>query len=55
MKSIIKYILRFKNSFACKLNGHLLIPAGSCPFTGHSYQVCTRCNSLIKDNHEKTY
>lgn len=32
----------------CKINGHTLTGAGSCPFTGKSYDVCTRCNKLIE-------
>lgn len=31
----------------CKIKGHKLTKAGSCPFTGLSYDACTRCNSLL--------
>jgi hypothetical protein len=31
----------------CKVNSHLLIEAGSCPFTGKSYNLCTRCGAMI--------
>lgn len=33
---MIKYIV-------CKFKKHNLAEAGSCPFTGKSYNVCTRC------------
>lgn len=34
----------------CKMKGHTLVEAGSCPFTGMSYDACTRCNSLLTKN-----
>ena len=30
----------------CKFKGHILVDAGTCPFTGNTYVGCTRCNSL---------
>jgi hypothetical protein len=31
----------------CKIKGHALVPAGSCPFTGSSYEYCQRCEVMI--------
>jgi len=31
------------NIILCKAKGHLLVSGGSCPFTGNSYNLCTRC------------
>jgi hypothetical protein len=31
----------------CKVNGHLLIEAGPCPYTRKSYNLCTRCGVMI--------
>lgn len=39
--NLIKYI------FVCKIKGHNLIVAGSCPFTGRTYNYCKRCTSMI--------
>jgi len=30
----------------CKIKGHILANAGSCPFTGNTYLACTRCKVL---------
>jgi len=29
--------------FICKIKDHSLTSAGSCPYTGKSYNICTRC------------
>ena len=31
----------------CKVKNHMLIAAGACPFTGKSYNSCTRCGAMI--------
>jgi hypothetical protein len=31
----------------CKVKGHTLKKAGSCPFTGMTYDYCSRCNKMI--------
>jgi len=36
----------------CKIKSHTLENAGSCPFTGKSYNVCTRCLRMIEVNNE---
>lgn len=35
------------NKIVCKIKGHYLIDAGSCPFTGTAYQYCERCKAMI--------
>jgi len=37
---MIKYIV-------CKFKKHIFVDAGSCPFTGKSYIVCTRCSRMV--------
>lgn len=37
----------FLGSIVCMVNGHNLVFAGSCPFTGMSYDYCKRCNRTI--------
>lgn len=32
----------------CKFRGHILLDAGSCPFTGKTYVVCSKC-LIMKD------
>jgi hypothetical protein len=32
----------------CSIIGHRLTNAGDCPFTGKSYDVCTRCTKMIE-------
>jgi hypothetical protein len=32
----------------CKITGHNLIKGGSCPFTGKTYEYCTRCNDMVE-------
>ena len=31
----------------CKIRTHALVTAGACPFTGKSYNACTRCGAMI--------
>jgi hypothetical protein len=31
----------------CKIKKHKLVEAGTCPFTGSTYQHCTRCGLMI--------
>jgi hypothetical protein len=31
----------------CKVTGHVEESAGSCPFTGQTYNHCTRCDAMI--------
>jgi hypothetical protein len=31
----------------CKVKSHILVTAGTCPFTGKSYNACTRCGAMI--------
>ena len=31
----------------CKIKKHTLVSAGSCPFTGKTYNACTRCGTMI--------
>ena len=31
----------------CKIKGHNLTPAGSCPFTGQTYDYCERCTGMV--------
>jgi hypothetical protein len=40
MKNLIK-------SIVCRFKDHTLIAAGSCPFTGRTYNLCTRCTAMI--------
>ena len=35
------------NAIKCKFKGHVLIHAGSCPFTGMIYDYCERCSAMI--------
>lgn len=37
---MIKYIII---SIICKFKGHTLTDAGSCPYTGKTYNICMRC------------
>jgi hypothetical protein len=41
---MIKQIALF---FICKIKSHILVDAGSCPFTGKSYNACIRCGANI--------
>lgn len=40
------------NFIRCKIKGHSLKSAGSCPFTGKDYNVCDICLKLIEVNNE---
>jgi len=33
--------------FICFFKGHQLHHAGSCPFTGSTYEYCIRCTAMI--------
>lgn len=33
----------------CKFKGHVLTHAGSCPFTGSTYNYCERCEAMIPE------
>jgi hypothetical protein len=41
---MIKQLL---NIIVCKIKTHTLVTAGACPFTGKSYNACTRCGAMI--------
>ena len=41
---MIKYFIVY---IKCKIKGHSFIDAGSCPFTGKSYNLCIRCGVNI--------
>jgi hypothetical protein len=34
-------------TIVCKIKGHVLQMAGTCPFTGSTYQYCERCSAMI--------
>jgi hypothetical protein len=34
-------------SIVCRFKDHVLVSAGSCPYTGRTYQLCTRCTAMI--------
>jgi hypothetical protein len=36
----------------CSIKRHSFEKAGSCPFTGKTYQACIRCNKMIEVNNE---
>jgi hypothetical protein len=42
--SIAKEIL---GGTICYISNHKLTKAGSCPFTGMTYDYCSRCNKMI--------
>lgn len=31
----------------CKFKSHQLVRAGSCPYTGSTYEYCERCHAMI--------
>ena len=33
----------------CKIKGHTIVDAGSCPFTGLSYSTCNGCMKTIPE------
>ncbi len=35
------------NKIICRIKGHILVAAGSCPYTGSTYQYCERCRLMI--------
>jgi hypothetical protein len=35
------------NKIICKIKGHILVEAGTCPYTGSTYQYCERCAAMI--------
>ena len=35
------------NRIVCQIRGHVLEQAGTCPFTGSTYDYCDRCNAMI--------
>ena len=37
-----------KNIIKCKIKGHQFIAAGSCPFTGKTYNACTLCGKMTE-------
>jgi hypothetical protein len=39
-----KFIIK---SLICKTKKHSLVSAGSCPFTGITYQYCERCAAIV--------
>ena len=39
---MIKY---YKDLIVCWIVKHRWVSAGSCPFTGKAYDICTRCTS----------
>jgi cell division FtsZ-interacting protein ZapD len=40
-------IKRITSVLICRIRSHNLIPGGSCPFTGKTYQYCKRCTTMI--------
>lgn len=35
------------NKIICMIKKHTLVEAGTCPFTGSTYQYCERCGAMI--------
>ena len=35
----------------CKVKSHTLVASGTCPFTGKSYNICTRCGKTTENGH----
>jgi hypothetical protein len=35
------------NKIICIIKGHTLVEAGTCPYTGSTYQYCERCEAMI--------
>lgn len=46
LKKGLRYMLKMIKKIICKFKGHQVQRAGSCPFTGKTYDVCVRCQSL---------
>jgi hypothetical protein len=40
-------IKEFFGSIICKFKGHKKVFAGSCPFTGGTYDYCSVCNRMM--------
>lgn len=40
-------MINLLKSIICRFKDHILVAAGSCPFTGRTYQLCTRCMVMI--------
>jgi hypothetical protein len=40
-------IINLIKSIKCKFVGHSLKLAGSCPFTGSTYDYCEKCNAMV--------
>ena len=34
------------NKIKCRMIGHNIVKAGSCPFTGKTYEACVRCGKM---------
>jgi hypothetical protein len=41
---MIKEIFLF---IKCKIVGHSYVPGGSCPFTGKTYNICSKCEYTV--------
>jgi hypothetical protein len=39
-------MLKIIKKITCKIKGHKLERAGSCPFTGKTYDACIRCQAF---------
>ena len=35
------------NRLKCRYKGHILKEAGTCPYTGSTYDYCKRCTAMI--------
>lgn len=44
MKLMLSNLIK---SIKCKLKDHILVAAGSCPYTGSTYDYCERCSVMI--------
>jgi hypothetical protein len=42
-----KMLNKFISIILCKFKGHTLVQAGTCPFTGSTYEYCERCSAMI--------
>lgn len=42
----LEYMPRMINRLICKVKKHNFHRAGSCPFTGKTYDICIRCQTL---------
>lgn len=36
-----------KNIIVCKIKNHILTSAGTCPYTGNTYNMCNRCTKMF--------